>query len=393
MKKTKKFSSQPFEQRLSLFAGSRLVLRLDLNVPVAGGQVLDDFKLRIALPTLRLLRKSSPLVVITHLGQPPKNTPLSSVKYSTAPLARWLKQKMGGKIFSAEGNFSDLLRQAKDLQVGEIMVMPNVRLLAGETENDSKLAARLARLGEVYINDAFAVSHRAHASVEAIADYLPVYPGPRLLEECLNLNNVISPKKPLVVVLGGAKISTKLPLIKSLAPKAEKLLIGGGIANTEIYFKGYEIGGSLYDHSVTLRQTEVYDKVLSLPVDLTVLSGKVKSIKKVGFLNKHDVIVDIGPKTAENYRKIIANASTVFWNGPVGIFEKKYGQEGSRVIARAMVEASAKGCFTCIGGGETVAAARRLAAVSKVSWLSTGGGASVSYIAGVKMPGLKRLTI
>jgi len=371
--------------------GKRVLLRLDLNVPVVGSKITDDFKIISALPTILQLR-SRPLIIISHRGEPTtkagKYTYNSS--YSLRPVALKLKKYLGGKVFMAKGSWTDLKKQSVSLQSGDIMIVENLRFWPGEVSNDTTFAQNLASLADVYINDAFAVSHRSHASVLAITKYMPSYAGPLLQQEIKNLNKV-SHERSLVVILGGAKISSKLPLIKKLLPRASAIIMGGGLANTLLKVRGNSIGTSLYEAKSMPAAKRLTSNKILLPVDVVVQSGKKIMIRSISEVQTKEKILDIGPETLSAYDAVISQAKNIIWNGPMGFFENKNFQNGTKQIINSIQKARREKSFSLAGGGETVEAIRALKAERSFNWVSTGGGASLTFLSGEPMPGLKGL--
>lgn len=366
--------------------GRKIILRLDLNVPFRGNTILDDYKLNACLPIVRfLLKKNALLIIVSHRGEPEKKARRSS--WTLEPVALWLAHNLKTNITLSSLDWSDISKQAKDLKPKEIMLLENVRLFKGEIENDKAFAKRLARLGDIFVNDAFAVSHRNHASVSAITSFIPSYAGFLLEDEVTHLDKARHAKKPLVLIMGGAKISSKLPLLKNMAKQAEYILVGGGIANTILKAERFEIGRSLCESINAKTFKELPMSKIILPSDLAVLNKGKKIIKKSNNIHSSDTILDIGPSTALNYSRIIKSAQTIIWNGPLGKSEDKSFSLGTQTIAKAI--AAHTKAYSVVGGGETVAAAMK--SKKKFSWISTGGGASLAYLSGEELPGLKHI--
>lgn len=373
-----------------LRTNQRYLLRLDLNVPLSGTKIRNDYKLREALSTLRLLR-SVPVVIMTHLGEPIQSKHYSfQSRYSVTPIVRYLAKKFPGKVKKATGSWSAIKKQAKQLRAGEILILENLRFWPGEVTNDSVFANHLASLGNIYINDAFAVSHRAHASVSAITACLPSYAGPHLIQEVRHLEKVFT-KKHITLVLGGAKISTKLPVITHLLPNSQYILIGGAIANTILKARRYEVGISLYNSKeLRLARTLRSHKII-IPTDAIVSDGRKTRVVSVKNILKTEKIIDIGPQTIEQYKKIILKSKAMVWNGPLGIIENSQGCEGTKSIVAALASATDKGAFSVSGGGETIEALEMFNKKKAMSWVSTGGGASLVLLSGKMLPGIKGL--
>lgn len=378
--------------------GKTVFLRADFNVPLSKGKVMEDYKIVAALPTLRfLLRYDCRLVIATHLGDPAGK----NIKdLSTAPVAKRLEKLLGKKIKFVDDCIGEKVAEAVGkLKEKEIIFLENLRFHKGEEANEKKFAQELARPADIYVNNAFAVSHRAHASVSEIKKYLPSYAGLLVEEELEKINQVLKPAKPLVVVMGGAKISTKLPVIENFAKQAKHILVGGAIANDFLKNLGYEVGRSLVgkDAKMAKKAQQLYrkfgNKKIILPLDFVVSnkkdgSGKV-SIKKVNNIAKSDIILDIGPDTIGLYSGLIKEANTLIWNGPMGLFEVEKFKHGTMAIARLIAARSSGNAFGIVGGGETVEALRLSKMLNYVDWISTGGGAMLEYLAGKEMPGLK----
>lgn len=376
------------------------MLRVDFNIPVKDGKILDDYKIVSCLKTIRfLLRYGCRVLIATHFGQPKR----FDKNYSTKILANRLQKLLGKKInFVDEIIGSQIGPAVKKLKSGEILMLENLRFYNEEEKNDKRFAEHLAGLADIYINNAFAVSHRNHASVSAIKNYLPSYLGLLAESEINHLNRILSPRKPMVAVMGGAKISTKLPLLKSLRKKADYILVGGALANNFLKVIGYEVGKSLVDKedlSLAKEMIKYYKKIgnrkMLLPIDVVVsssLSNKGKSmIKPVNRVGKKDYILDIGPETIKLYSKFIKKSSSIIWNGPMGMFESKDFKSGTLAIAKEIAIHSHGVAFGVVGGGETIEALKMVKMLNYVDWPSTAGGAMLTYLSGEKMPGLKGL--
>jgi phosphoglycerate kinase len=375
-------------------AGRRVLLRTDLNVPIKNNIIQDDFKIIQALATIDfLLAKKAKIILLTHLGEPKGGKP--DQDFSVKPIAGLLSKILDQAV--------EFVPYITGLEVGTavsrmknagIILLENVRFDEREKKNSQKLAKELASFADVYVNDAFAVSHRKHASVSAIKNYLASYAGLLLEKEVMNLERGLYPDKPLVVVIGGAKISTKITLIKNLQKKAWRILIGGGIANNFFAARGLEVGKSLIDkNSLSFARRFSADNII-LPVDVIVANSdkdEASEVKSINNILKNDYIFDIGPKTLRLYANFIKSAKTLIWNGPMGMFELKKFKHGTLGIAREIGLHSRGKAFGVAGGGETVAALRMAKMVDDVDWVSTGGGAMLSYLGNEPMPGLKGL--
>lgn len=380
--------------------GRTVFLRADFNVPVKKGKVIDDYKIISTLPTIRyLLRYKCKIVIATHLGDS------GNESLSVKPIAAILSKILNKKVrFSPDCIGEETKKLIDGLKGGEIVLLENLRAHKEEKENGAAFAKKLASSADIYVNDAFGVSHRKHASLDAIKKYLPAYAGLLLEKEILSLNKVLKPKKPLVVVMGGLKFSTKLPLLKKFGKIADYIILGGGLANTLLYSLGYEIGNSVAEKENDKLINELYsfyrqagDKKILLPIDLVLSSrkdgqGKIK-IKKTGEIGKNDFIYDIGPKTISFYSKFVKKANTIIWNGPLGLFENKHFRHGTFAIAQVIAARSRGKTFGVTGGGETNEALKMAQTTDYMDWVSTGGGAMLSYLSGEKMPGLDKIII
>ena len=375
----------------------RVLLREDLNVPLEGGEVVDDTRIRAALPTIELLRdRRARVIVVSHLGRPKGPDPALSM----APVGSRLGELLGAPVKQAPAVVGDEVREmAEGLAAGEVMVLENSRFEPGETKNDPALADALAALADVYVNDAFGTSHRAHATTEGVAHRLPGYAGLLLEREVVELSAVRDdPARPLVIVLGGAKVTDKLGVIDRFLGFAEEILIGGAMCFSFFAAEGRDTGDSLVEEegvesaSRVLEEGESSDTILELPEDL-VLGRELDAGTETRELNGVEVPegwmgLDIGANTAVNFAKRIGRAGTVFWNGPMGAFEVEPFETGTRAVAEAVAAAPA---HTVVGGGDSVAALQRFGLADEVDWVSTGGGASLEFVEGKELPGLEAL--
>ncbi len=376
-------------------AGKKVLLRADFNVPIKNGLVVDNYKIIKSLATIEyLLQNDCKIILISHLGRPKAGE--KAPELSLIPVARELGKIIGKNIPLIE-DFRSLQGGTKlnNMKGGDIVLLENIRFEKGEMTNDSKLAKELAKLGKIYINDAFAVSHREQASVSIIKKYLPSYAGLLLESEVFYLNKVIgNPQKPLLFLVGGAKIKTKIPLINKMLKSADKILIGGALANNFLAADGFEVGKSLIDSGAVEFAKNTNRKKVLLPIDVVVSSdsdGEEAEVKKVSEVGKGDYIFDIGPETIRLYAKHVKEASTIVWNGPMGFFEFEKFKTGSLSLAQVIASRSRGKAFGIVGGGETVEALKRIKMEEDVDWVSTGGGAMLSFLGGEKMPGLKGL--
>lgn len=367
-------------------SGKIVLLRVDLNVPMEKNLIKSDYKIIAVLPTVRyLLRHNAKVIIITHIG-----------KNKTAkPVSKRLSDMLGKKILFISQCVGKKVEEAvKKMGPKGIIFLENLRFNSGEEKNDGKFAKLLARPADIYVNDAFAASHRDHASVSAVKKYLPSYAGLLLEKEILNLNKISKPEQPLVSIIGGNKIKTKISFIKKLAEKSERILIGGALANNFIAAHGFEIGKSMADKDSMKTAEKIARKYknIILPVD-AVTAEKINSenceIKPVSQIRKDDIILDIGPRTIKLFASFIKKARTIIWNGPLGYFENEHCKHGTMAMARFVASRSTGHAFGVVGGGETVQALKMTKMENDVDYISTGGGAMMAYIGEEKMPGLK----
>ena len=384
----------------SLLCAKRVLVRLDLNVPVdESGKVSDDTRIRASLPTLKyILDRGGRPTVLSHFGRP-KGKP--DPKYSLQPVADVLERLSGHHVIFCESTDTDeAIKASHELGDGDILLLENTRFLAGEETNDDVLARTLAELGDVYVNDAFGAAHRAHASTAGVAKYLhPAVAGLLMQRELEYLGRALAnPQHPFVAVLGGSKISGKIDVIRALLPKVDALLVGGAMASTFYVAKGYEIGKSLVELDKVELAGELIDTSgthLILPHDAVVARSvddpaSAHAVKRDA-IPADEAMYDIGPATAESYGRAIASAKTVLWNGPMGVFEKPPFDAGTLAIARAMAAATDRGATTIVGGGDSAAAVSKAGLESRMSHVSTGGGASLEFLEGKELPGVAAL--
>jgi phosphoglycerate kinase len=380
--------------------GKRVLLRVDFNVPLnENGEITDDTRIRAALPTIKLLmERGGRPVILSHLGRP-KGKP--EPKYSLQPVSNRLMELMGCNVVFVESTDSDeALKASQDLNPGEILLLENTRFLGGEEKNDQRLSRALSELGDCFVNDAFGAAHRAHASTVGVAEHLrPAVAGLLMEKELEYLGGALSnPKRPFVAILGGAKISGKIDVIEQLLPKVDGLLIGGAMACTFYKAMGLEIGKSLVEEDRVAMAKDLLERAgmkLTLPHDAMVAPSldQAKSAKTVprNAIPKDQAMFDIGPQTTASYSRAIASAKTVIWNGPMGVFETPPFDRGTRAIAEAMANSTAKGATTIVGGGDSAAAVAEAGLEEKMSHVSTGGGASLEFLEGKKLPGVEVL--
>jgi phosphoglycerate kinase len=379
-------------------AGKRVLVRVDFNVPLDGGRVADDTRIRAALPTIESLReRGASLVLVSHLGRPKGDV---KPELSMRPVGERLAELLGADVKQAPAVVGeDVETMAAGLSPGDVLLLENVRFEPGETENDPELAEALAGLADLYVNDAFGAAHRAHASTEGVAHRLPGYAGLLLESEVNELTQVVeSPQRPLVVILGGAKVSDKVGVIDRFLEVADSVLIGGAMCFSFFRAQGIATGNSLVEEAgvklaeEALRKAEGSDCELMLPVDL-VLGESFDAATERRESDGVEVPdgwmgLDVGPRTASAYAEAIAAAGTVLWNGPMGAFELEPFAAGTRTVADAV--AAAPGT-TVVGGGDSVAALHQFGLAEKVDWVSTGGGASLELLEGKKLPGVEAL--
>lgn len=374
--------------------GKRVLLRVDMNVPIKNGIVVDDYRIIKALDTIKyLISNGCKIILLTHLGKPiPEKI---EERFSVKPIVKKIIQIIGKKITVID-DFESLSGGTLigKMKGGDIVMLENIRYKKGELLNDEKFAKKLAKLADIYVNDAFSVCHRDEASVSAIKKYIPSFAGFLLEQEVVNLNKALNPVEPLVVLIGGAKIKTKIRLIKNLQKKAHKVLIGGALANNFFKVDGFNVGKSMIDGEYLDLAKKLKRDNMLLPVDVVVSASKAGGdikIRKINEVADSDYIFDIGPETIKLFAREIEKARTIIWNGPMGFFEVKVFKTGTVSLARSVADRSRGRAFGVVGGGETVEALRALDVVDGVDWISTGGGAMLSYLGGEKMPGLSGL--
>jgi len=371
-------------------------LRVDFNVAIEKGKVTEDYRIIAGLETINfLLERGARLIVATHLGDPKGKV---DAKFSVKPVALRLKTLLKKPVkFIPELTGPKVDRAISELKPGELIMLENLRFNPGELTNDKKFASQLAGLADIYVNDAFSVCHREQASVVAIKNYLPSYAGLLLEKEVSALNKVMKPVKPLVVIMGGAKINTKAPLISKLYGAANQILLGGALANNFFKYQKLEIGKSLFDaDSLTSVKKFYQGKKLAakiiLPIDVVVKTKNgLPLVRRPNEVKSGESIFDIGPETISLYSRYIKTARTLVWNGPMGKFEESSFKHGTISIALSVASRAGGKAYGLVGGGETVEALELTKMAEYVDWVSTAGGAMLTYLGGGKMPGLSKI--
>ncbi len=371
--------------------GRTVLIREDFNVPLdKNGEISDDSRLKAAIGTITKAHSvGATVIIMSHLGRPKEGAyePSLSLEKIAARLSALLKLPV-----SFEKNWID----GFDPKNESITLVENVRFLMGEADNDQVLAKKMANLCDVFVNDAFATSHRAHASTYGVAKYAPIACcGPLLKKEIDVLKKALhSPKRPLVAIVGGSKVSSKLDVINSLAKKVDHLIVGGGIANTCLKSEGFEVGVSLYEKDMVEVVAQIMRGSTDIPLPTQVVCGKQftneadAQIKGITEIEKDDIIMDVGPESLSNLKKIIANAGTILWNGPLGVFEFENFSHGTRALSELIAESKA---FSIAGGGDTIAAISTFGVGDRISYISTGGGAFLEFVEGKVLPAIEVL--
>lgn len=381
-------------------AGKRVLVRVDFNVPLEGSTITDDTRIRAAVPTLKYILEQKPrsIILMSHLGRP-KGGP--DPKYTLAPVAPALAELLGVKVTFVDDCVGEKAEQAAQaLPQGGVLLLENTRFYPGEEKNDAELAAKMARLGDVFVNDAFGSAHRAHSSTVGVTEHLPAVAGLLLEKEIEYLGSAIeNPARPFVAILGGAKVSDKIGVIETLLGKCDSLLIGGGMANTFFAAQGHAMGKSLVEADAietAKKLLETSGDKLILPVDAIIGDkfaddAQTQTIDVSAGVPDGWAIYDIGPKSISAFGEVLRDAKTVVWNGPMGVFEKQPFAEGTRAIARLLAERTDAGAVTIIGGGDSVAAVEDAGVADRITHISTGGGASLEMLEGKALPGVTAL--
>ncbi len=376
-------------------SGKTIVMRVDMNVPIADGIITDDTRIRASLDSIRFcLQQGAAVIVLTHLGRPKAGEP--KPQDSVKPVAIRLGELLGLTIPVLE-NWRECKPQ---LQAGQVAMLPNVRLNIGEKQNDRDLARAYAALGDIYVNDAFGTAHRAEASTAAVAEFAPIAcAGMLLTAELEALGEALqNPQRPLAAIVAGSKVSTKLTILDSLADQVDQLIVGGGIANTFLLAQGLPIGKSLAEADLVEDARRIMAKIkakggeVPLPTDVVVAkqfaADAPATIKKVADVAEDDMILDIGPESAQKLAQMMQTARTIVWNGPVGVFEFPAFAQGTQVLAQAIAASSA---FSIAGGGDTLAAISQFGITDQISYISTGGGAFLEFLEGKTLPAVAAL--
>lgn len=377
-------------------SGKTVVIRVDMNVPIKDGVIVDDTRIRASLASIRYcLQQGAAVVVLTHLGRPKAGAP--KAEDSVVPVAQRLGELLGQSVRVVE----DWREHKPQLQAAEVVMLPNVRLNVGEKENDYALAAAYAALGDVYVNDAFGTAHRAEASTAAVSVVAPLAcAGMLLTAELEALSHAVqNPQSPVVAIVGGSKVSTKLTILESLADKVDYLIVGGGIANTFLLAQGMSVGQSLAEADLVESARQIMAKMaakggdIPLPTDVVVAkrfaADEPAEIKNVADVATDDIILDIGPQSAQRLAQMIKAAKTIVWNGPVGVFEFASFAQGTEVLAEAIAQSEA---YSIAGGGDTLAAIAQFGVTDDISYISTGGGAFLEFLEGKTLPAVAALT-
>lgn len=379
--------------------GKKLFVRVDYNVPMdKSGNITNDTRIRATLPTLEyLLSRNAAVILASHLGRP-KGAVVP--EFSLAPIAKRLSELIGREVKFASDCIGPVAEQmAKDLKPGEILMLENLRFHKEEEKNDPEFSRKLASLAEIAINDAFGVSHRAHASVEGITNYIEAVPGFLMEKEIVFMGQALSnPSRPFAAIIGGAKVSDKIGVIENLLSKVDTLIIGGGMANTFLAAQGYNTGKSLVESDKLELAKTLIERAKEQGVNLLLPSDVIIADKFAADADHRPVAVDsipdewmaldIGPKTAETYAEALANAKTVVWNGPMGVFEMDVFAKGTEKVAQAVANSQAT---SIVGGGDSIAALEKTGLSAKISHISTGGGASLEFLEGKTLPGIAAL--
>ena len=383
-----------------ILKGKKVLLRVDLNVPIKNGAITESSRIEKIIPTIKLLiEKEAKIIILSHIGRP-KGKVVSEM--SLEPISKKLADLLNKEVLFNKNIINEnTLSEINKISNGSIMMLENIRFNEGEESNDSKFSKKISSLGDIYINDAFSCSHRAHASIEGITKYIPSYFGIQIAEEINALKKITAEiKKPVSLIIGGTKISTKIKIINNLIKKFDHIIIVGGMANTMLKHTGSKVGKSIYERDCgvlikeILENSKKYNCTITYPVDVVVSKnlenvGKNKEIKEI---EEDDMILDIGPKTISSIKTIINNSNTILWNGPAGYFENPNFQNGTKKILEIISQKTANdNIFSVAGGGETVAAINKFKKIDSFTFVSTAGGAFLEFLEGKTLPGIKAI--
>ena len=387
------------DQNLKL-KGKKVLLRVDLNVPMKSGTITETSRIEKILPTIKLLiEKEAKIIILSHIGRP-KGKIVEGM--SLEPISKKISEFLNKEVLFDKNQINEnTISKINKISNGSIMMLENIRFNEGEEINDKEFSKKIASLGDIYINDAFSCSHRAHASIEGITKHISSYFGLQITEEINALKRITSEiKKPITLIIGGSKISTKIKIIKNLIKKFDDIIIVGGMANTMLKHTGSKIGKSIYEHDCEnlikeiLEKSKAYNCQINCPIDVIVSknlhgTGKNKEIREI---ENDEMILDIGPKTILSIKKIINNSNTVLWNGPAGYFENSNFANGTKEIIKIITEKTLKDkIFSVAGGGETVAAINKFNKFDSFTFVSTAGGAFLEFLEGKKLPGISAI--
>ena len=383
-----------------ILKGKKVLLRVDLNVPMKSGIITETSRIEKILPTIKLLiEKEAKIIILSHIGRP-KGKIVEGM--SLEPISKKISEFLNKEVLFDKNQINEnTISKINKISNGSIMMLENIRFNEGEEINDKEFSKKIASLGDIYINDAFSCSHRAHASIEGITKHISSYFGLQITEEINALKRITSEiKKPVTLIIGGSKISTKIKIIKNLIKKFDDIIIVGGMANTILKHTGSKIGKSIYEHDCEnlikeiLEKSKAYNCQINCPTDVIVSknlygTGKNKEIREI---ENDEMILDIGPKTILSIKKIINNSNTVLWNGPAGYFENSNFANGTKEIIKIITEKTLKDkIFSVAGGGETVAAINKFNKFDSFTFVSTAGGAFLEFLEGKKLPGISAI--
>ena len=383
-----------------ILKGKKVLLRVDLNVPMKSGTITETSRIEKILPTIKLLiEKEAKIIILSHIGRP-KGKIVEGM--SLEPISKKISEFLNKEVLFDKNQINEnTISKINKISNGSIMMLENIRFNEGEETNDKEFSKKISSLGDIYINDAFSCSHRAHASIEGITKHISSYFGLQITEEINALKRITSEiKKPITLIIGGSKISTKIKIIKNLIKKFDDIIIVGGMANTMLKHTGSKIGKSIYEHDCEnlikeiLEKSKAYNCQINCPIDVIVsknLHGTGKN-KEIRDIENDEMILDIGPKTILSIKKIINNSNTVLWNGPAGYFENSNFANGTKEIVKIITERTLKDkIFSVAGGGETVAAINKFNKFDSFTFVSTAGGAFLEFLEGKKLPGISAI--